>query len=114
MCLYSLLLFLIIYLKSLLSYLNVSLLCLLMTHLYIYIYISQRICTHSNELLFVEFVVLILVAFLEDLSHGGCHVHIASIHSNLNEEGHHVEELLDADVIVAVLVKQVEHLNYLI
>ena len=31
--------------------------------------------------------------------------------TNLNEESHHVEELLDADVAIAILIKQIEHLK---
>ena len=31
--------------------------------------------------------------------------------TNLNEEGHHVEQLLNVDAAVPVLVKEVEHLH---
>ena len=31
--------------------------------------------------------------------------------TNLDEESHHVEELLDADVAIAILIKQIEHLT---
>ena len=31
--------------------------------------------------------------------------------TNLDEESHHVEELLNADVAIAILIKQIEHLK---
>ena len=42
-------------------------------------------CTHIDELLLVEFLVLVGVSLLEDLCHGLSHVYTAGVHAYYNE-----------------------------
>ena len=66
---------------------------------------------HLNKLQFAEFVILVHVSFLEDFRHDHGHVHVTRVHPDLDEEGHHVKKLLNADIPIAILVKQIEHLK---
>ena len=60
---------------------------------------------------FGQLVILVDVTQGEDLSHGLGHVHVASVHTKLDEEGHHVKELVNTDVSIAIFIKQLEHLR---
>merc|ERR1711962_1988778 len=62
----------------------------------------------GHKLSLGQLVVLVLVSSLEHLGHHGGHVDLARVGANLNEERHHVEELVNADGAVAVLVEEIE------
>merc|ERR1719312_1209226 len=66
---------------------------------------------HSlNKLDLRELLILVDVADGDDLSHSLGHVHIACVHTQLNEECHHTEQFLNADIAITILIKQFEHL----
>ena len=60
---------------------------------------------------FGQLVILVDVTQGEDLSHGLGHVHVASVHTKLNEEGHHVQQLLNTDIAIPIFIKQFKHLG---
>ena len=60
---------------------------------------------YQNKLIFRQFLILVRISSLEHFCHGLGHVHVASVHPDLDEEGHHVEKFCYADVTIAILIK---------
>ena len=72
----------------------------------------DRVRLHAlDKLHLAQLVVLVHVTEREHLSHRLGHVDIACVHAELDEEGHHVEELVNTDVSIAIFIKQLEHLR---
>ena len=40
-----------------------------------------------------------------------CNMGMEQLVTNLNEECHHIQQLLNADIAIAILVKKIEHLK---
>ena len=66
---------------------------------------------YLNKFHFRQLLVSVDITDGEHLRHGLGHVHIAGVHAELDEEGHHVQQLINADVAITVLVKQFKHLK---
>merc|ERR1711892_649382 len=76
---------------------------------------SDWVLGHAlDEFNFIQFLILVLVSLEEYLRHSHGHVHVSSVHPNLDEKGHHIEQLFNTDVAVTIFIKEVEHLSEIV